>query len=195
VFILFIFVYLVFCVLVCLCYDYFVLSVLVQLITWEDRRQNNLLCVERDVKPLLTHSLSPAIHTDTLGCCLTGLLSWVTSYGARFSKKPLGIIDASFYWADALPVAQPSKVLSTSFTNALIGVCSNQWIVSLLAEWSLYRPPLEVLVLDSHYISRESWTMRNVYWSRTSVCVSVCDSMLTLLHGPKCNLGNGRGCP
>ena len=44
-------------------------------------------------------------------------------------------------------------------------------------------------------ISRESKTTRNVYWSRASVCacVSVCLSvrrhMPTLLHGPRCNLG------
>ena len=28
-----------------------------------------------------------------------------------------------------------------------------------------------------------------------SVCVSVCGRMPTLLHGPGCNLGSGRGCP
>jgi len=58
-----------------------------------------------------------------------------------------------------------------------------------------------------NYISRESWTTRNVLWSLVSgrarlfvcVCVSVCLSvrsrMPTLLHGPGCNLGSGRGCP
>ena len=44
-----------------------------------------------------------------------------------------------------------------------------------------------------NYISRESKTTRNVLWSRASVCVSVCLSvrgrMLTVLHGPECNLG------
>jgi len=34
------------------------LSVRVQLITWEDRTRNDLLCVEMDVKQLLTHSLT-----------------------------------------------------------------------------------------------------------------------------------------
>jgi len=42
------------------------------------------------------------------------------------------------------------------------------------------------------YVSDESWTTRNVYWPRTSVCLSVCVSvrrrMPTLLHGPGCNL-------
>jgi len=28
-----------------------------------------------------------------------------------------------------------------------------------------------------------------------SVCVSVCSRTPTLLHGPGCNLGHGRGCP
>ena len=53
-----------------------------------------------------------------------------------------------------------------------------------------------------HYISRESYTTRNVLWSRASVCVclSVCllyvrGRMPTLLHGPGCNLWSGRGCP
>jgi len=34
------------------------LSVPVQLMAWEDRPQNDLLCVERDVKHLLTQSLA-----------------------------------------------------------------------------------------------------------------------------------------
>jgi len=29
----------------------------------------------------------------------------------------------------------------------------------------------------------------------TAVCVSVPRRIPTLLHGPRCNLGNGRGCP
>jgi len=41
--------------------------------------------------------------------------------------------------------------------------------------------------------------MQNVLWSCTSVCLSVCLSvrghMPTLLHGPRCNLGSGIGCP
>jgi len=34
-----------------------------------------------------------------------------------------------------------------------------------------------------------------VLWSRASVCVSVRGRIPTLLHGPGCNLGSGRGCP
>ena len=44
---------------------------------------------------------------------------------------------------------------------------------------------------------------RNVLWSRASVwvclclcvCLSVRSRITTLLHGPGCNLGSGRGCP
>ena len=49
---------LVFVCLVFLGYCYFMLSVLVQLIAWEGHPRNDLLCVERDVKQLLTHSLT-----------------------------------------------------------------------------------------------------------------------------------------
>jgi len=49
-----------FCVLVFYMSLYFwvtlMLSIAVQLIFYEDRPQNDLLCVERDVKQLLTHS-------------------------------------------------------------------------------------------------------------------------------------------
>jgi len=54
-------------------------------------------------------------------------------------------------------------------------------------------------IQSSSYISRESYTTRNVLWSRASVCLCVCLSvrsrMPTLLHGPGCNLGSGRWCP
>jgi len=40
-------------------YCYFMLSVPVQFIACEDRPQNDLLCIERDVKHLITHSLQP----------------------------------------------------------------------------------------------------------------------------------------
>ena len=44
-----------------------------------------------------------------------------------------------------------------------------------------------------YYISRESWTTRNVLWSRASVCLSLClpvrGRVPTLLHRPGCNLG------
>jgi len=52
------FVFGILCVLVFLDYFYFMLSVPVQLIVWEDHTRNDLLCVERDVKQLLTHSLT-----------------------------------------------------------------------------------------------------------------------------------------
>jgi len=48
-----------------------------------------------------------------------------------------------------------------------------------------------------NYISRESWTMRNVLWSRASVCVSVClpvrGRMPTVFHGPGYNFGEWYG--
>jgi len=47
------------CVLVFWGYCYFMLSLPVQLIAWEDRPRNDLLCVERDVKQLLTHTIWP----------------------------------------------------------------------------------------------------------------------------------------
>jgi len=46
-----------------------------------------------------------------------------------------------------------------------------------------------------YYILRESKTTRNVLWSRASVCVSVRGRMLTVLHGPGCNLGQWQGLP
>ena len=52
-----IFVFLVFYVLVFWGYCYFTLSLPVQLIACKDRPQIDLLCVERDAKHLLTHSL------------------------------------------------------------------------------------------------------------------------------------------
>jgi len=45
----------------------------------------------------------------------------------------------------------------------------------------------------TRYIAREAKPRRNAYWSRPSMCVSVCLSVPrripTLLHGPGCNLG------
>jgi len=37
-------------------------------------------------------------------------------------------------------------------------------------------------------------SLRNVLWSRASVCLYVRGHMPTLLHGPGCNMGNGREC-
>jgi len=46
--------------------------------------------------------------------------------------------------------------------------------------------------INGYYVTRESQTTRNIYWSRASVCLSVSVSirrrMPTLLHGPGCNL-------
>jgi len=53
-------------VLVFLGYCYFMLSVPVQLIAWKDHPQNGLLYVERDVKQLLTQSLSHCNPSQSL---------------------------------------------------------------------------------------------------------------------------------
>jgi len=57
------------------------LSVAVQLIAWKDRPRNDLLCVERDVKQLLTHSQSPKflIYNSWMkknGRCVACWFSW-----------------------------------------------------------------------------------------------------------------------
>ena len=60
------------CVMVFWGYCYFMLSVPVQLIARKDRPRNDQLCVERDIKQLLTHSLtvssvrSPAVDEERL---------------------------------------------------------------------------------------------------------------------------------
>jgi len=51
-------VFLVFCVLVFFDYCYFMLSLTVQFIAWKDCPQDDLLCVERNVKQLLADSLT-----------------------------------------------------------------------------------------------------------------------------------------
>jgi len=53
----------------------------------------------------------------------------------------------------------------------------------------------EVAWFLRYYISRESKTTKNVLWSRASVCLSVRGRMPTVLHGPGCTWGSGRGCP
>jgi len=56
-------------------------------------------------------------------------------------------------------------------------------------------------VYNVHYISRESPTTRNLYWSRASLCLclavylSVPRRMPTLLHAPGCNLEEWQGVP
>jgi len=52
--------------------------------------------------------------------------------------------------------------------------------------------------LIPHYSSRESKTTRNVLWSRSSVCVSVCLSAAACLEyctDPDVTWDSGRGCP
>jgi len=49
----------------------------------------------------------------------------------------------------------------------------------------------------SNYISRQAWSRRNVYWSRASVCLSVCLSLAAFPHyckDPDVTWENGRGC-
>jgi len=58
---------------------------------------------------------------------------------------------------------------------------------------------LAVVDLNSYHILRASLTTQNVLWSRASVYVCVFASVHgrtpTLLHGPGCNFGRGKGCP
>jgi len=63
-------------------YFHFMLSVPVQLIAWKDRPRNDVLCVQRDTKQLLTHSLTHSllqredrekISTPQLQCCVNGV--------------------------------------------------------------------------------------------------------------------------
>jgi len=52
------------------------------------------------------------------------------------------------------------------------------------------------LVLENvNYISREAYSRGEMYsgHGRLCVCLSVARRIPTLLHGPGCNLGNGRG--
>ena len=52
-------------------------------------------------------------------------------------------------------------------------------------------------VVDTDYISREAICIlvTAICSVHVSVCLSVPRRVPTLLHGPGCNLGNGRGCP
>ena len=68
---------LVFCVFVFLGYFYFVLSVPVQVIAWKDPPRNDLLCVERNVKHLLTHSLQPGLSSI---CYSVWVKKWLNIY-------------------------------------------------------------------------------------------------------------------
>jgi len=50
------------CVLVFWGYCYFMLSVPVQLIAWKNGLRDDLLCVDKDVKRPLTHSLTEFLY-------------------------------------------------------------------------------------------------------------------------------------
>jgi len=82
-----------------------------------------------------------------------------------------------------------------------IRVLMKKYSISLLVrhKFTLYIPVAMYLLLQLtrpvcnnlkryNYISRESYTTRNVLWSLTSVCLSVRGRMPTLLHEAGCNL-------
>jgi len=89
----------------------------------------------------------------------------------------------------------------------------HDWIYSYLSCHKQYAQIASFIKaeLDLLQFSRESQTTRNgKYILVTRVCVSVCVCVCvfvcvsvsvcpsprpTLVHGPECNLGNGRGCP
>jgi len=83
-----IFVFLLFCVLVFLGYCYFILSVPVQLIAWKDRPRNDLLCVERDIKQLLTHSLTSHYSASAAGTLLR-FFKTISENTSFWQLKPL----------------------------------------------------------------------------------------------------------
>ena len=75
-------------------FDYFWLSVPVQLIAWKDSSPNDLLCVEWDVKPYtLTHSQSLMQNyrragTSSVGDSTTNYISFdaAVKYGPKFHR-------------------------------------------------------------------------------------------------------------
>jgi len=90
------------------------LSVPVQLIAWKDLAQNDLLCVEREVKQLLTHSLMclasfqfPSTHHILLvgWHCLWRTRMWTNAQGdghpAEYRWRPL-CSAAKFGWRPLL---------------------------------------------------------------------------------------------
>ena len=62
-----------------------------------------------------------------------------------------------------------------------------------VVDFAIFILQLNSLLKRFYYISREAQLRRNVYHSRPSVCLSVPRRIPTLLHGPGCKLGNGRG--
>jgi len=89
-----------------------------------------------------------------------------------------------------------------------IRVLMKEYSISLLVrhKFTLHIPVAMYLLLQLtrpvcknmkryNYISRESYTTRNVLWSLTSVCLSVRGRMPTLLHKAGCNLEGSGGMP
>ena len=75
--------------------------------------------------------------------------------------------------------------------------CRMQVLVRGTHYWFMTSMGVVVNGLWNYYISRESQTMRNVLWSRVSVCVSVClrPHAHTICMDPDVIWGSGRGCP
>ena len=84
---------LVFVCLVFLGYCYFMLSVLVQLIAWEGHPRNDLLCVERDVKQLLTHSL-----TNSMCVSMDLQCSWFSQLISEIVFNCSHLVISSLLW-------------------------------------------------------------------------------------------------
>ena len=100
--------------------------------------------------------------------------------------------------------AQPTVDETMSFGSSTLGNVVMEIKAEIAEVKNLLTEPSKqaVLALQSEYlvIFRVSRRRRqNVLWSRASVCLCVClpvcGRMPTLLHGPGCNLGSGRGCP
>jgi len=81
-------------------------------------------------------------------------------------------------------------------TNVWLTVLSPLPDLHVLRE-TPYRSNFVAHSLTACYISRESYTTRNVLWSRTSVCLSVCLSAAACLHyctDPDVTWRSGREC-
>jgi len=58
-------------------------SVLCQEIGQEERLQNDLFCVEWDVKPLLSQSVSSLHYWDVFGSCVSQSRRWLSAFLGR----------------------------------------------------------------------------------------------------------------
>ena len=86
---------------------------------------------------------------------------------------------------------------TTATTNKAIEISSGHNQINLPARHSC-RQISHQKMCNSHAITfRVSHRRREMYCgqARLCVCVSVRGRMHTLLHGPGCNRGSGRGCP